>query len=126
MKRDFDKDTTLTLDYESGFATSDKRWHETSAISEDAVGTVCDALNDGADGYKYSMHQVRAAMWIMLKDHIDDYLEDIEDYFDRLTSGERDRLLGEPEIDIAEERRLEAGDVKFDAARDKQMEVSAT
>ncbi len=125
MKHDFDKETKLTLDYESGFATSDKRWHETSAISEDAVGNVCDSLNDGAEGYKYSMCQVHAALWIMLKDHIDDYLEDIEDYFDRLTSGERDRLLGDPEIDVAEERRLEAGDVAFDAARDKQMEASA-
>ncbi len=125
MKHDFGKDTKLILDYESGFATSDKRWHETSAISEDAVGNVCDSLNGGAESYKYSMCQVRAALWIMLKDHIDDYLEDIEDYFDRLTSGERDRLLGDPEIDVAEEGRLEAGDAKFDAARDKQMEASA-
>ncbi len=129
MKRKFGTNTKVELVYDwaaSCAAIGMKTTVDLSAITDDAVNNVLDSLNEHSGENDYSFEQVKEAMWQMLANHIDEYLEEIEDHFDKLPYRTLDRLLGDPEINVAKERRFEAGDVAFDTARDRQMEASAT
>ncbi len=114
MKRKFDKTTEIRLYYEYPYqAPTGFDW---SAISDDAVNNTLDSLNDDTEGYRYSFEQVKGAMWRMLVNHIDDYLQDIEYHFDKCDKSE---LLGDPEVGVKEEQRLEKGDIEYDERRDR-------
>ncbi len=112
MKRKFDKTTVIRLYYE--YPYQPPAGFDWSAISDDAVNNTLDSLNGDSEGYKYSFEQVKGAMWRMLVNHIDDYLQDIEYHFEKCDTSE---LLGTPEIDAKEEQRLEKGDQDYDRMR---------
>lgn len=88
---------------------------EPGNIEHDTLTNLADDLNDG-EPMTYSEDAIRQAVWRTLVNIIDDTLEDL-DYFAKQHKNWK-RNLGDPDIDRAEEARLEAGDMKFDAARD--------
>lgn len=107
------KKLTRTLQYD---VTCPGSKVDLSAISDDCVNNCLESLNDDAEGYKYSFEQVKYALWRFMDEQIDELLENIEDHFMDFDGHRRDQLLGEPEIDVAEEQRLEHADYLYDAA----------
>lgn len=105
--------THIVLWYDNGFQI-DGKWHSLNAIADDLVEEITASLNDGAERQAYSPSQVKDALWSLLEDHIEDYLEDLGDYWDRLSSSQQYRYLGEPEVNLEEEARLEQGDREYD------------
>jgi hypothetical protein len=97
-------------------------FHYDAVFDEKQIESICSSLNEDSEGYRYSQEQVRAALWKFFEEEAGNLIEDLEEKFFDLKLSSRERLLGEPEIDIKEEQRLEAGDVSFDAARDKWLE----
>lgn len=92
-----------------------------SAISDDLVENIAEDLNDTDSQYRYSNEQVKAVIWQFMENHIDDFVEQLDEhwwkYFRNLGEREKERLLGEPERDLAQEQREAHGDYLFDVAR---------
>lgn len=102
--------------YDHGFYMPSGKWQDMNAISDDAVNNLLKDLNDSCDyGYKYSFSQVKDAMWSTLAYQFESILEDIQSICEG--SSYFTKRLGEPEIDIKEEQRLEAGDIAYDESR---------
>ena len=128
MAPKFDKTTERVLRFDGKIAGLSV---DLSAISDDAVENVMASLNEDAEDCAYSKEQVKAALWKFMDEEIDDLLENIEERFmntDAKSSrihgrfvSRREQLLGEPERDLSQERIEEAGDAKFDEARDRAM-----
>ncbi len=116
MKRKFDKNTARELFYDWRELYPDSKV-DLSAISDDCVGNVVESLNDDAGSYHYSDSQVKDALWIFLNQEIDSLLENLEE---RFLEKPRERLLGEPEVDVREEQRLAKGDIAYDEEQDRR------
>lgn len=107
----FDRETKIVLYYDSRYFSN--------ALSNDVVQNVLDSVNDHLDTsvQKYSEEQVKQALWKFLEAKIESFVEEIDVHWDKIDTSEKYDLLGEPEIDVAEENRLEAVDRACDESR---------
>lgn len=86
-----------------------------SDIPNGVVEDIAESLNEG-QRLAYSDAQIKEALWHFIVKEIEDLLEDLEARF--MDSKRRDKLLGLPEIDRAEDARMAAGEFSRDMARD--------
>ena len=98
----------------------------TVEVEDEKIRDLTESLNDDGHRWQYSERQVEKAVCRLLDIKFDDIVTDIEDYFDehlhKISLAQRDRFLGDPELDMKEEAYYAAGDAKFDAMRDAQGE----
>jgi hypothetical protein len=88
------------------------------AISDDLVTNLTDGLNKDSERYRYSTQQVKAALWNLLGQRVDDLVDVLDEHWEKLSIKEQNSMLGDPELDMKEEAYYAAGDAKFDAMRD--------
>ena len=97
----------ITLDWKSDY----------SGINDEMVENTLGYVNRYKGSYRYSDSQVKAALWKYLDYRIGRLLEDlVNDFTDRLSERDIEQFLGEPEVDLKEESRLEHGDQLYDKA----------